>query len=203
MKRTLALAGAAMLGIPLYCGAQNVHTYTLTDLGTVTYNGGMIDWVNAERLNSAGDVVGNVSSSMPGAPYYAFLYEGGSIINLGTLGGQTSGAERISDAGQVVGSALTSANVGHAFLYQDNVMQDLGTLGGATSVAYAISSCNGLIAGNGDTSSGNSHAFLYTNGVMQDLGTFGGPNSGARGVNPSWQVVGFANTTGTEANGFA
>src|SRR5262249_38479327 len=143
------------------------------------------------------DVAGDVASTLPGAPAYAFLHRAGSTINLGTLGGDRSESHGISDAGQVVGDAQTSAGISHAFLYQDSVMQDLGTLGGATSVAYGISRCNGLIVGQSDTSSGGSHAFLFGDGAMHDLGTLGGPSSSARAVNPSGQIVGLADTSDT------
>ncbi len=201
MKQTSMLASAVMLGIPLCCDAQSApQTYTLTDLGTVSYDGG-VEWISGVSINSAGDITGNVGSSMGGAPNYAFLYKDGSITNLGTLGGQLSDGRSISDVGQVVGSSFTWAGVIHAFLYQDNLMQDLGTLGGASSSGNGISRCNGLIVGAADTSAGNSHAFLYSDGVMHDLGTLGGARSGAQAVNASGQIVGFADTGATVDTG--
>jgi probable HAF family extracellular repeat protein len=62
-----------------------------------------------------------------------------SIIDLGTLGGSSSGANGINDSGQVVGWAYPAGNgAEHAFLYSGGAMSDLGTLGGTISGASGI-----------------------------------------------------------------
>ena len=61
-----------------------------------------------------------------------------TTIDLGTLGGASSYAYRMSDAGQVVGQADTATET-HAFLYDStHGMVDLGTLGGTFSLANGI-----------------------------------------------------------------
>ena len=61
------------------------------------------------------------------------------MLDLGTLGGSTSLAFGVNDAGQVVGAAATAGNLAsHAFLYSRGRMTDVGTLGGHISVAWAI-----------------------------------------------------------------
>lgn len=60
--------------------------------------------------------------------YHAFLYSGGEMIDLGTLGGTNSFAYGIKDSGQVVGLFYTPGNASvHAFFYNGNEMLDLNT----------------------------------------------------------------------------
>src|SRR5829696_4272932 len=52
-----------------------------------------------------------------------------TIIELPTLGGESSQAYALNRDGLVVGTAQTASSDSHAFLWQDGVMTDLGTLG--------------------------------------------------------------------------
>jgi chitinase len=69
---------------------------------------------------------------------HAFLYSGGSMSDLGTLGGARSGADGINNSGQVTGFADLSNGTTHAFLYSGGSMSDLGTLGGTGSEGLGI-----------------------------------------------------------------
>ena len=51
-----------------------------------------------------------------------------TITDLGTLGGDESGAYGINDSGQVVGQAQKASGQKRAFLYESGTMTDLGTL---------------------------------------------------------------------------
>ena len=84
-----------------------------------------------------GQVVGVFTAR--GGSDHAFLYGGGTMKDLGTLGGADSTAFDINDAGQVVGAAKTAGGFHHAFIYRGGKMTDLGTLGG-DSCAYHVNS---------------------------------------------------------------
>ena len=67
---------------------------------------------------------------------HAFLWDGTTMQDLGTLGGSYSGGLAINASGQVTGIATTASDaVTHAFLWDGTTMQDLGTLGGTFSRA--------------------------------------------------------------------
>jgi probable HAF family extracellular repeat protein len=124
---------------------------------------------------------------------------GASVVVLPTLGGsrQTVGSD-INDAGQVVGQAYTSGDIGHAFLWTPGqAMRDLGTLGGPGSHATAVNNA-GQVVGFSDLPIGPTglrHAFLWTStGGMQDLGSIGQflGESFALGINDAGQIVGWS-----------
>ena len=123
-----------------------------------------------------------------------------TVKDLGTLGGPSSTAYGINDAGQVVGFAYISSNSARAFLYDRSAtpkMQDLGTLGGNTAEAHDINDA-GQVVGVSTTSSDSFHAFLYERSAtpkMQDLNSLIRPHSGwsleeARAINKRGQIVG-------------
>jgi probable HAF family extracellular repeat protein len=152
----------------------------MTDLGTLP--GGSFS--SAFSINNNGQVVGYATTSS-GAPH-AFLYTGGVMTDLGTLGGPRSFAYGINNNGQIVGAVQTNVPY-HAFLYSGGVMTDLGTFpGGSFSFAYGINN-TGQVVGCADN-----QAFLYSGGIMTGLGTLGGGYSGALGINNNSQVVGSA-----------
>ena len=146
--------------------------------------------------NSTGRVI-----SPPVALQVALPY---TLTDLGTLGGQTSRATGVNAAGQVVGSAQTTAGAGHAFLFSGGAMIDLGTLGGAESNATAINAA-GQVAGWSEFRAGSrdTHAFLLSGRTMSDLGALGGTNSRANAINDLGHVVGWSDTDAFQLVGLA
>jgi probable HAF family extracellular repeat protein len=179
----------------------NGATGSLLDLGALPGASSSF----ARGINDAGEVVG-------GSGYSAFLYSGGKMIDLGSLGGSSAYAEGINSYGQVVGVSDVN-NYSHAFLWTPTTphgttgtLTDLGTLGGGGGFAYGINSA-GQVVGEASTSSGPSHAFLWTpttpngtTGTMTDLNTLAGSNTftlySATGINDQGQIVGDGSTKG-------
>lgn len=124
----------------------------------------------AYDINNIGQIVGY---SQNNGYWNAFLYDNGTMTNLGTLGGEQSWARGINDRGQIVGSAMNqpnspNGNSNRAFLYENGAMTDLGTLGGFWSYAYDIND-NGQIVGTSHLNPGGSVGFIYENNEMKAL----------------------------------
>ncbi len=182
----VAIVAAILAAAP----SAHAQQYTIVDLGTLGGTNSI-----GYAVNNKGQVAGD--SYLSNGRTRAFLYANGIMTNLGTLGGEYSGASHytskyvfmgVNDNGQVSGTSLTSSGHEHAFLYQNGTMIDLGTLGGPDSNGNAINE-NGQVTGWADRPDGI-HAFLYSDGVMKDLGTLGGYASVGYGISDDGKVVG-------------
>lgn len=153
---------------------------------------------SARGANDAGEVVGSRPGTTPNGlrTRVACVYRDGQLLTLPGLGGQTSVAAAITDAGDIVGWASTADEMHtHATLWRSGATHDLGTLGGSRSQALAVND-SGAVAGVGQTANGHMHAMLLQtddagNVVSRtDLGVLGGNASTALGINDAGHVVG-------------
>ena len=200
-----------LTGFPAYHATIWRHG-VLSDLGTF---GGSDS--QAVDVNNLGQVVGVAGNAIPdeyagglgpcitwfgcstvATQQRAFLWEGGKLQDLGTLGGNDAIAYLVNQQGQVVGVSYTNTTANEAtgvptqdpFFWERGKMVDLGSLGGTYGAARWLND-RGQVVGYSDLNGDQSvHGFFWERGVLTDLGTLGGPNSEAVWINDAGGVVG-------------
>lgn len=111
----------------------------------------------------------------------AALWDRGTTVDLGTLGGGELGPADINDRGQVVGSSTTDAGELHAFRWEDGRMTDLAPVAGTASYAGRINErgeATGVLG---------SRAVVWACGRTIDLGT--PPDAWPADINDRGQVL--------------
>jgi probable HAF family extracellular repeat protein len=125
-------------------------------------------------MNLAGDV-----------NHHGFLWDRGSLLDLGTLAGNNSEANWINDAGHVVGRAdLPGSQTHHAFLWKNPVMTDLGVVSpGPCSTAISVNSKDQVLSDTGICNVGGGPPGFSEHGQpMVDVNTLVLPGSGLQVV---------------------
>jgi probable HAF family extracellular repeat protein len=183
---------------PYKCSAH-LYLYS-TDGARTDFNLGASGSVSS--LNNSGSVAGQYWSTTGS---HAFRYSDGSLHDLGTLGGNDSGALAMNDNGVVVGYSrlVPNQNEFHAVIFGDSGPVDLGTIaGGQYSEAMAINNLGQIV---GDAWFPSKGGFLYENGVMMDLTTFLDPGlgmvvTGAIDINDRGQILATVYVPGSPDN---
>ena len=85
-------------------------------------------------VNDAGETAGFAHTSS--GARHAVIHRGGSMIDLGTLGGATSTATSINKWGQAAGSSLNANGQNRAFVYTGGIMHDLNKWASTGSLPY-------------------------------------------------------------------
>jgi probable HAF family extracellular repeat protein len=159
----------------------------------------------AWALNAHGQVVGESVTDgpiSPGGPprvvgpLHAFLWEAGTMKDLGTLGGTTSSARAIDDDGVIFGLSAIASGESHVFRWEKGAMKDLGL---APTGIGAMSPTGRIV---GALTAGGSHAYVWEAGTTRDLGTLGGANSSANAMNAAGQVAGESTTANGQTHAF-
>jgi probable HAF family extracellular repeat protein len=177
MKRLLA-ATALMLGLVVTGGVQGAGLIRSAPSGTATYRVSNLPSLGGS--SSAGSSINNRGlaagiSNLPGdQAQHAALWEGGSILDLGTLGGPNSGVlwPVTNERGIISGISQTAQP------------DPLGE-------RWSCSAFFPAATGTGYQCLG----FVWQDGVMKPLPTLGGTNGFATGTNNKGQTVGWAENT--------
>ncbi|MEW4568400.1 hypothetical protein AB1L88_11085 [Tautonia sp. JC769] len=120
----------------------------------------------------------------------AVIFRDGEVIDLGTLGGQSSIAVAINDHGQVAGTSQTADGPNHAFLYTDGEMIDLGRLPEprewySPDSGSGASDLNNLGQVVGDS---GGRVFLFDGEALFDLEDLLEPDSGILRLNQAFAI---------------
>ena len=160
-----------------------------TQFGTTTFIGSLAGVTSygfngtALAINDSGQAVGY--SYLPSGARHAFLYTGGTMLDIGWTG-IDSLAYNINNSAQVVGSSFNGA-----FLYSNGTTTFLHPFGNTESYARGINNL-GSVCGEYYAADQNTFkAFIYANGTFTD--DFFMPNSpdiAAYEINDAGQVVG-------------
>jgi probable HAF family extracellular repeat protein len=160
--------------------------YRVVDLGIPSQASGM-----AYGINQAGVVVGVYTV---GPSNYGFLWNQGSIVDIGPLGSGGS-ANAINNRGDVVGSRTDSTGRTRAFLWYRGSFTDVGVASlraprpSASNQGFAVND-RGQIVGHFTSRVGVTHAFIWDQGVMTELSTPTGQYSSARAINNRGTIAG-------------
>ena len=139
-----------------------------------------------------------LAQSNSGGAIFGTAARPASLVDLGTLGGNSATAYGLNDLGQVVGSSETGkpgrsdltcprCPVSHAFLWEAGQMKDLDSGNAGNSAAYSINNAV-QIAGVYSAPDRDTSGFLYAEGKVTVLNQ--APHGRVNAINNAGQIVG-------------
>jgi probable HAF family extracellular repeat protein len=133
---------------------------------------------------------------------FAGCLQAGTVIGLGTLGGDDSYGRAINNRGEVAGYSWDSNGYLRAFRYSGGAMQDLGSVTGTFGYSSGLAINNsGYVVGYSFGSNGV-QAVRFADGAVDDLGTLGAFYAAAYSINDSGQIAGESTTSDFELHAF-
>ena len=217
LRRLGALTACVSAGViaAVASPAAAASSYTITDLGSLGLGVSVGSGINANAQITGGSYLASTvpipcrpKQKPPCAthPEHPFLYIGGTMTDLGALGGIYATGTAINLSGEVAGYSKTSTGNYEAFVDQNGKMTGLGSLvPGASSEAFAINDSGAVAGWSSAAGGGGQHAFLDSGGKMTDLGLLpgeGGIYTAASGINNSRQIVGSGDNAASEERAF-
>jgi probable HAF family extracellular repeat protein len=221
--RGWATGGSGIAEIDPLTGRQTEHAVLWKD-GEIIDLGTLGTGVNSAGLyvKNSGQVVGFGTADTEPDPFasigltpfashtHTFIWKGGVIHDLGTLGGPdafaTAGGCNLERDDLVAGASFTTSTPNASgfptldpFLWNNRTMMDLGGLGGTFGFAQCANNHGQVIGQSNLPGDENQHAFLWEQGTMKDLGTLGGSFSLAIWLNNKGEAVGGSDTRGNES----
>jgi probable HAF family extracellular repeat protein len=152
---------------------------------------------------------GQVSFSLQtGLGSRGFFYDGNATVDIGTLGGPTTNAVGLNNAGQVTGRSTIPSGFEHAFVWSaGSGLIDLGVLPGAANSAAAAINNRGVVVGTSEGVPGTPpRAFRWSAASgIEDLGAFAsglGSFSSATALNDAGVITGNSDTPALNRDAF-
>jgi len=176
-----------------YADPNELHATVWDPSGTARDLGVAGQVSGATAINDRGQVAGWVAAE---GSLHAVLWEAdGTLVPLGTLGGDYSQAMAINEAGDIVGIAETATQSAHAFLWRQGIgMIDLDA-GNAFSWAFGINDVGQIVGERFASGATHGTAFVWTQAAgMQSLATPTMPDGVGRAssINDLGEIVGSA-----------
>lgn len=185
---------------------QNLNPRTINSAGDLLA-AGSDSWVwrsggSVEQVSDVSMFAMNDKGMYVGTDYYhgmpwqhALAVKNGTLMDLGTLGGDTSSAMSVNNFGQVTGNAALAGNaVWHAFIWKNGEMRDIGALY-THSWGQAING-KGHVVGHSDGGD-DVEAFLFDGTTMKALPRLQGQVAWPSSLNDKDEVVGNTNNDAT------